>query len=99
MGRRRKARNPPPTTWRVPEDLWDRIEPLLAELDPPRATGMPRIDAGAALGAILHRMSSGSVVEPIARRASRQQQYPFHVSAVVLRGRVRPHLGCRFVQV
>ena len=59
MRRRRKEPKPLPTIWRVPDDLWERIEPLLSELDPPKATGRPRIDARAALDAILYRMRSG----------------------------------------
>ena len=36
-----------PTTWRVSDDLWQRIEPILLELDPPAARGSggcPRCD-------------------------------------------------------
>src|SRR5215510_11785056 len=59
MGRRRKEPKRLPTIWRVPDDLWERIEPVLADLDPPKATGRPRVDARAALDAILYRMRSG----------------------------------------
>lgn len=59
MSRRRKAPKALPTIWRVPDDLWERIEPLLAELDAPQPIGRPRIDARAALDAILYRMRSG----------------------------------------
>ena len=50
---------PLPTIWRVPDELWATIEPILAELDPPRPTGRPRIDARAALDAIVFRLRSG----------------------------------------
>jgi transposase len=59
MGRRKQPPKVLPTIWRVPEDLWERIAPILAELDPPKRTGRPRIDARAALDAILFRMRSG----------------------------------------
>jgi putative transposase len=47
------------TIWRVPDDLWARIEPILAELDPPKRTGRKRIDRRAALDAIIFRLRSG----------------------------------------
>ena len=28
-----------PTIWEVPDDLWERIEPVILELDPPRRRG------------------------------------------------------------
>jgi putative transposase len=48
-----------PTIWRVPEDLWRKIKPLLDEYDPPKRTGRKRIDARAALDAIIFRLRSG----------------------------------------
>jgi hypothetical protein len=30
---------PLPTIWRVPEELWEIIEPILEEHDPPKSTG------------------------------------------------------------
>ena len=50
---------PLPTIWRVPDDLWVQIQPILAELDPPKPTGRPRIDARAALDAIIFRLRTG----------------------------------------
>ena len=52
-------RQPLPTIWRAPDDLWARVAPVLAELDPPKRTGRPRIDPRAALDAIIYRMRSG----------------------------------------
>jgi len=48
-----------PTIWRVPDDLWTIIQPILAELDPPKKTGRKRIDSRAALDAIIFRLRSG----------------------------------------
>src|SRR6185295_18394647 len=48
-----------PTIWTVPDALWERIAPILAELDPPKATGRPRVDARACLDAILYRLRTG----------------------------------------
>jgi transposase len=58
----RKPAQPPaplPTIWRVPDDLWLQIQPILAELDPPKSTGRPRIDARGALDAIIFRLRTG----------------------------------------
>jgi len=59
MGRRRKTVEPLPTIWRVPDALWEKVEPVLTELDPPKPTGRPRIDGRAALDAIIYRMRTG----------------------------------------
>ncbi len=48
-----------PTIWRVSDDLWQHIQPVLAELDPPKKTGRKRIDSRAALDAIIFRLRSG----------------------------------------
>ncbi len=50
---------PVPTLWRVPDALWERIVPILAELDPPKPTGRPRNDPRATLEAILYRLRTG----------------------------------------
>jgi putative transposase len=59
MGRRRKKPKPLPTIWRVPDELWNKVQPILAELDPPKATGRKRIDFRGALDAIIFRLRSG----------------------------------------
>lgn len=50
---------PLPTIWRVPDDLWSKIESVLQELDPPAPTGRSRIDQRAALDGMIYRMRSG----------------------------------------
>jgi putative transposase len=45
--------------WTVSDELWATVDPLIAELDPPKATGRPRISARAALDAIIFRLRSG----------------------------------------
>jgi putative transposase len=54
-----KREKPPPTIWEVPDDLWERIEPLIHELDPPKGTGRPRADARRILDAIIFRFRTG----------------------------------------
>jgi hypothetical protein len=50
---------PLPTIWRTPDDLWEKIEPILAEYDPPKSTGRPRVDQRASLDAIIFRLRTG----------------------------------------
>jgi putative transposase len=59
MRPQRPEPEPLPTIWRVPDDLWAKVAPILAEHDPPKPTGRPRIDARAALDAIIFRMRTG----------------------------------------
>ena len=59
MARKRKAAEPLPTIWHAPDELWERIAPVLAELDPPARTGAPRIDPRGALDAMIFRLRSG----------------------------------------
>lgn len=47
------------TIWEVPDDLWEEVEPLIAELDPPKRTGRRRADPRKMLNAIIFRMRSG----------------------------------------
>ena len=59
---RRKQDNqerPLPTIWRVSDELWAKIEPVLAQYDPPKRTGRPRIDQRCALDGIIYRLRSG----------------------------------------
>jgi putative transposase len=57
MARKRKPRMP--TLWEVPDGLWERIEPLLNELDPPQRTGRHRIDRRRVLDGIIFRLRTG----------------------------------------
>jgi putative transposase len=59
MARKRKAAEALPTIWRVPDELWEFMAPILRKYDPPARTGRRRIDAQAALEAIIFRMRTG----------------------------------------
>jgi putative transposase len=48
-----------PTIWELPDELWERIEPILAERYPPVATGRPRADLRRVLDGIIYRLRSG----------------------------------------
>ena len=32
------------TIWEVPDELWERVEPIIREADPPKARGRKRAD-------------------------------------------------------
>jgi putative transposase len=50
---------PLPTIWELPDELWERIEPILSRRYPPAPTGRPRADLRLVLDAVIHRMRSG----------------------------------------
>ena len=50
---------PLPTIWDVPDGLWERIEPVILELDPLKAKGRKRVDQRKMLEGIIFRMRSG----------------------------------------
>lgn len=58
-GRRKKKWKPPPTIWEVPDELWERIEPVIQKAYPPKPKGRPRIDLREALNGIIFRLRSG----------------------------------------
>lgn len=59
MARKKRAVKPLPTIWRAPDDLWNEIQPVLDELDPPAKTGRPRTDARAAFDGIIFVLRTG----------------------------------------
>ena len=59
MSENSTQQRPLPTIWRTPDQLWEVIEPILQEHDPPKSTGRPRVDQRAAMDAIIFRMRSG----------------------------------------
>lgn len=59
MGRPKKIRPPLPPIWEASDDLWAMVEPILAELDPPKPCGRNRIDQRAAFDAIIFRLRTG----------------------------------------
>lgn len=59
MARRKREADELPTIWRVPDERWAKVAPILEWDDPPKPTGRPRIDPRAALDAVLYRLRSG----------------------------------------
>jgi len=50
---------PLPTIWRVSDELWAKVEPILIQQDPPRRMERKRIDQRRALNGIIYRLRSG----------------------------------------
>jgi putative transposase len=50
---------PLPTIWKLPDELWERIESILERRYPPARTGRPRTDLRRVFDAIIYRMRSG----------------------------------------
>lgn len=47
------------TIWEVPDGLWEEIERVLMEEDPPKRMGRPRAQARRSLDGIMYRLRSG----------------------------------------
>jgi putative transposase len=50
---------PLPTIWELPDELWERIEPILSERYPRAGTGRPRADLRRVLDGVIFRLRSG----------------------------------------
>lgn len=50
---------PLPTIWELPDELWERIEPILLRRYPVAPTGRPRADLRLVLDGVIYRMRSG----------------------------------------
>lgn len=55
----RSKPKPLPTVWEVSDELWERVEPVLTETYPPKATGRPRVDFRRVLEGVIFRLRSG----------------------------------------
>jgi transposase len=59
MGRPRKERAPLPPIWRLPDEVWAEVEPILGELDPRKRKGPAPTPARPILDAIIYRGRTG----------------------------------------
>ena len=59
MAWKKKAAEPLGTIWRADDELWSRVEPVLAELDPPHRGHRPRIDQRKALDGVIYHLRTG----------------------------------------
>ena len=68
MARRKSQSKPPPTIWEIPDELWRRIEPILKEFWPRKATGRKVANWRKMLNGIIFRMRSGCQWEKLPER-------------------------------
>lgn len=47
------------TVWELSDELWERVQPILARRYPPAATGRPRADLRLVFDGVIYRMRSG----------------------------------------
>src|SRR5450756_728834 len=59
MARRKRKVQVLPTIWEVNDQLWNIIQSILDQKDPPTGIGRERIDQRAALDGIIYQMRSG----------------------------------------
>lgn len=59
MARTKKKPAALPTIWHAADELWQRVEKVLEEHDPPAVYGPDRIDQRAAFDGVIYRMRSG----------------------------------------
>ena len=48
------------TIWEVPDELWERIEPIILKEDAPKGRGHKRADPRQMLNGIIYRLRSGT---------------------------------------
>lgn len=59
---------PPPAIWKLPDELWDLVEPILEHHYPPASTGRPRADLRLVFDGIIYRLRSGVQWNQLPRR-------------------------------
>jgi putative transposase len=53
------AARPLETIWELPDEFWQRLEPILRKQYPPAATGRPRVDLRRVVNGVIFRVRSG----------------------------------------
>ena len=59
MGRPKKERAPLPPIWRLSDEQWAMVKPVLAEYDPPAEKGPDRVDQRPVMDAVIFRLRTG----------------------------------------
>jgi putative transposase len=59
MARKKRPVKPLPTIWEVDDQLWEIVQEILDDLDPPASTGRPRTSQREALNGIIYQMRTG----------------------------------------
>ena len=83
-----------PTIWDVPDDLWEQIEPVILELDPPKAKGRKRADQRRMLEGIIFRMRSSCQWNHLPKELGDDSTIHRTFQRWVGCGVLERHLGC-----
>jgi transposase len=59
------------TIWQVSDELWNKLKQILPQYDPPNRLGRKRINARAAIDAVIFRLKSGCQWNHLQERISR----------------------------
>ena len=59
MARTKRSVKPLPTIWEASDEQWALIQPILAQHDPPAATGRKRIDPRRAFNGVIYHLRTG----------------------------------------
>ncbi len=92
MTERPPEEKPLPTIWRVPDELWEKIESILSEHDPPKKTGHLRAHRRGALD-LSSSGSAPTASETACLRSSRRLDRAPRLPAVGGAGGLGPDLG------
>ena len=65
-----------PTIWEIPDDLWERIEPVILQLDPPKPRGRKRVNQRKMLEGIIFRMRSSCQWNPLPKELGDDSTIP-----------------------
>lgn len=76
MAKKAKEIKALPTIWKVSDELWARVEPVLSRLDPPKTTGRKRVDPRSTMEAIIFRLRSGCQWNHLPRKLSDGTEFP-----------------------
>jgi putative transposase len=68
MARTKRQAKALPTIWEVDDELWQIIQEILDELDPPSPFGRPRTSQREALNGIIYQMRTGCQWNQLPRR-------------------------------
>jgi putative transposase len=60
----------PPTIWRIPAELWEKIKDLIPPLPPKKKPGRPRVDDRRVLNGILYVLRTGCQRKQVPREFS-----------------------------
>ena len=86
------------TIWEVPDELWERIEPIILEEDPPKARGRKRSDPRQMLNGIIFRLRSGCQWNRLPKELGDDSTIHRHLSTVGGDGRLALECGEHLVE-